>query len=754
MPEFVRTYIERYINSAWDDISSYVVGDIEGEYFIATPEPDDLLATVGELSLVIDNASGNFSPNTNFQRGTPIRVRTVYEGSSVTKFTGVILKIEPDTYTWGDQYCRVRCANWMQYAVDHPMTTPQIQNNITADEAVTYLLGQMDKQPDDVVLHEGRNTFSLVFDLVRKESRAYSELNKIALSEFAPIYMRGDGTLVVESADTRNGNRQLTTIPVRRSQSPAILSQPSGTVICTAGGIPILASNRFSPNLASGTYQPFDKSVENGDALKNRAIFTSHPTQVDASPILLWQLDVDNLTFSTFETRTFEGPYTNPTTNQKINAFDIQPLVTGTHYRLSDKDDVVDQSGQLVITEDFGADKWKLTVFNNGVKGILRYLKIYGYGIYPLNPISSPVSVTGSTSSYGVVEMAVDQVYQSDPLEGQRLAEIVTDDEKQPRNRLLSVTFDASLTPEMMQASQYMDAGDLTYVINQKNAIDTYAYIRGKRFVISPAGWVTEQWYLKETDNLYKGLKMTALRYTSLNSAHNGVNFGRSNTFNNVTQKTITGWIRNLGIPANFTPLAKYDGTNGWYFFTAGSGSFLYNHHFTPTDGQWETLTCPMTGSAGIWKHVALTYDSSSDLNVPQFYVDGLLVASVTTAAPNGTADTDADANLVLGNMNYVGWEFLYRHNGYLKDFRMYNRILPQSEIVEMASNPNNYTNVRDGLVWQGPCVKDEDFGNLTGTVLYPSNLIIDNVYGIRGTPHWNIPSGTAFAIRVFDPNF
>jgi hypothetical protein len=752
MSEFVRTYIERNISGSWVDISSYVVNDIELEYLISSPDADNQLAGIGRLSLVMNNGDGSFSPNGNFQRGIGVRVRTVYDGYSKTRFLGKILNLDPDTLEWGDQYVRVTAVDWLHDAANYPSILPTLQEDMTVDDAVAYLLGLMSRQPESVEYKGGRETFDFVFDNLRNQTNAYTELNRLALSEFAPIYLKAGNILVVESADTRSGLRELTKVPLTNTNSGFLLKEDGGYLLQETGG-KIILDQVITPNFASGTVQPIDIEMENGGALTNRGAMKTYPSREDVSSVLLYQLD-SPITISTFGAVTIKGTYADPNGGQPISAKDFEPLTTGTNYVFTDKDNVVDQSTQLVITPNYGSQGFEHRIFNNGEKGVLRQFKIYGIGIYPYNPLETAVNVTGSINTYSVSEMAIDQRYQDDVNASLRIAEIITDDEKEPRNRLLSITFDASSSADLMQASQFMDSGDLTYIKNVKPSLDTYAYIRGRKTIITLGGVIVEKWYLKEMDSLRKGLKPVALRYTSLNSAQNGVDFGRSSTFDDLDQKTLSGWIYNLGIPANFPPFSKYDGVNGWYFFGAGSGSMLYNHHFTPTDGQWETDGMVLSGSAGHWKHVALTYDRTSDANVPSFYVDGLLVVSHASGNPVGTSDTDADANLVLGNFNYPGFQFIYRHNGYLKDMRIYNRILSPSEIALIAANPNNYLTVPDGLVFQAPTVKTEDYGNLTGSVLYPNNLLIDNVYSIRGTPHWYVPSGTAFALKAYDPNF
>lgn len=764
MTELVRTYIERYITGSWSDISNYVVGDIEIEYLISSPDEDTKIASVGRMSMVMNNASGNFSPNRNFQRGTKIRVRTVYDGTSKNRFIGTIRKIDPDTLEWGDQYVRVDCVDWMQFAVDYPSIVLALQEDIKVNEAVAYLLSLMSVQPESVTYYVGRETFDFTFDNTRRATQIYTELSRLALSEFSNIYLRAGNVLVVESANTRNGTRELTTVPVSPSNLHSILSDPNGGLQLRdeETGFVILADEIISPNLVSGTFQPINIEIENGNALANRVVAKTYPTREDTDSVLLFQLD-SPITLPSYGYIGIRGNYADPNGGAPISAKDFDPMVTGTNYIFVDKSHTVDLSTQLRIVTRYGSQSFEHVVINTGEKGVLTKYEIYGIGIYPYNPVSSPVMVTGSVSSYSISEMTIDQRYQDDVNAGTRIAESIADDEKEPRNRVLSVTFDASASSDLMQASQYMDSGDLTWVRNVKPAIDTYAYIRGKKVTISPAGYITETWYLKEMDSLRNGLRMIALKFSGRNSSKNVVDYGLFGSHNVTGSHTwaCKFWMKDGPSQA---PLMSKTDVNATYnvsndiFMDDSNYTLSFDRAFVTSGGnyalgRWDMPSGTLSGLQNSWHHVAVTYDDIAE-HTPKMYLDGVLKTLTTVNAPTGTAYDYSTAPLMIGNLNVVGAQVPYNYNGYIKDVRIYGRELSQEEIRLLASNHREYLSVQDGLVFQGPCVKSEDYGGITGTMLYPTTKLIDNVYGVRGTSSWNFPSGTLWAMLAYDPDF
>jgi hypothetical protein len=768
MTELARTYIERFVTGSWANISSYVVGDIEIEYLIS-PDEDVKIASAGHLQMTMNNSSGNFSPNRYFQRGTKIRVRTVYDGVSKTRFIGTIKKVDPDTLEWGDQYVRVDCVDWMQFAIDYPSIVLELQEDIRANEAVAYLLSLMSIQPESVTYYEGRETFDFTFDNARKASQIYTEMSRLALSEFAPIYLRAGNVLVVESATTRNGTRELTDFPAGADHLHSILSDPNGglQIRDEQTNFVVLADERVVPNFASGTFQPIDIEIENGDALTNRVVAKSYPTREDNSPVLLFKLDV-NLTIGTYGTYTLRGNYADPNGGAPISAKNFVTMVTGTHYIFKNKDGTVDQSTQIQIIPNYGSQYFEHRIINRGKMGKFTKFQIYGIGVYPYNPVSSPAMVTGSVNSYSISETTIDQRYQNDVNAGVRIAEMITDDEKEPRNRALSVTFDASLSPELMQASQYMDSGDLTWVKNVKPAVDTYAYIRGKKSIISPAGLITETWYLSEMDSLRNGLRMVALKFSGLSNSKNVVDFGAYNSHNVTGSHT---WMCRFWMqdgPSQAALISKTDVDASFnvpndIFMDGINQTLSFDRAFSINDnyatGRWDMPSGTLSGLQNAWHHVAVTYDDLAD-STPKMYLDGTSRELTTVNRPTGTALDYSDAPLMIGNLNVVGAQVPYNFNGYIKDVRIYSRELSRDEIVLIASNHRDYLSVPDGMVFQAPCVKSEDYSGITGTVLYPTNKLIDNVFGVRGTPSWNFASGTSsyygatYALKAYNPDF
>ena len=98
---------------------------------------------------------------------------------------------------------------------------------------------------------------------------------------------------------------------------------------------------------------------------------------------------------------------------------------------------------------------------------------------------------------------------------------------------------------------------------------------------------------------------------------------------------------------------------------------------FATTAGSW---TVPITENA--WHHVVVVYTLNVS-NTPVVYVDGTLATVTVSAAPSGTAPSDA-TNLNIGNNNSSTRNWA----GQIAYVRAWDRLLNQSEVTNLNKNP------------------------------------------------------------------
>ncbi|MEQ1829467.1 MAG: DUF2341 domain-containing protein, partial [Pirellula sp.] len=117
---------------------------------------------------------------------------------------------------------------------------------------------------------------------------------------------------------------------------------------------------------------------------------------------------------------------------------------------------------------------------------------------------------------------------------------------------------------------------------------------------------------------------------------------------------TVAAWIRptgwgenNLGRIADKS--SSTAGGNGWSLYLDGNdGSVVFEFGFSTTLGKWKTAAS--TVSLNAWQHIAVTYDSTSNVNNPKIFINGIEVSATEVSTPSGTPHSDAAQDLVIGN--------------------------------------------------------------------------------------------------------
>jgi hypothetical protein len=151
-----------------------------------------------------------------------------------------------------------------------------------------------------------------------------------------------------------------------------------------------------------------------------------------------------------------------------------------------------------------------------------------------------------------------------------------------------------------------------------------------------------------------------------------------SNTNFDAAQGTITFWMRSSGVVTN-------SGNEGAMLVDqrTSSGAVIVQHDdgtlfFQTAPSSKNALSSNAKVSDDHWHHIAVVYDQS-DTGTVSIYVDGLIDAS---QANNGAWSWPTGQEVELGKSHDTYWRGF---NGYLDDFRIYNRVLTDTEVGSIA---------------------------------------------------------------------
>ena len=172
-----------------------------------------------------------------------------------------------------------------------------------------------------------------------------------------------------------------------------------------------------------------------------------------------------------------------------------------------------------------------------------------------------------------------------------------------------------------------------------------------------------------------------------------------SSLLSNLSKMTISVWVKpnslggSNGI-SNERILTKSSLTAkrfGFHINPEGGVGFLFG--FSGSVGSWKTA--PNTVSLNTWHHIVVTYDSSSLINVPIIYIDGVVQNVTEFIKPVGVPVTDNSILFIGDNPNADGSISTKAYNGTLDQLRIYNRMLSSTEVqnIYQTENPS------DGMV-------------------------------------------------------
>lgn len=147
-----------------------------------------------------------------------------------------------------------------------------------------------------------------------------------------------------------------------------------------------------------------------------------------------------------------------------------------------------------------------------------------------------------------------------------------------------------------------------------------------------------------------------------------------------------TGASVSVWINTNSGTNSRIVDKTGWLFLPletlSGTCNIRLTHQFSTTNGHWTTTARPIT--FGQWHHVVVTYNNSSTANDAIIYVDGVPAAISETSTPAGTRVSDASGSFVIGDRLSTGRTF----DGSMSDFRVYDRILSDVEVMSLYTDP------------------------------------------------------------------
>jgi len=491
----------------WVEITKDAILDQKASYGIFGDKPTDRVASTGSFEFILRNDSSAiwgencylpFSPNfVNFKIGAAFRVKISYDGQTYVKFFGHIARIEVDSTSLKTSRLKITALDWFDYAAVHAVNLPSVDYNKRIDEVAQTIVSAMPIQPLSTQYYQGADVFPTVFDSVSANTKATSELAKIAISEMGYIYIKRDKTngeqFVVESRHTRSLNKDLPKLPVGNPFSGHVLLEIGDSLLLEDGGYLLLDETQDSW-INSGVVSV---GVSYGDNLLNRIRVSVYPRQVDTIEKVLFSLS-SPISLAVGETKVFKGTFRDPSGgSSKVNGIDMVVPVAFTDYRMytNPNGTGTEITADLDVVAQYGAEGVEYTLTNNSLMtGYVTKLQARGKGVYLYDQIEYKASDTPSISTYGEYPLKVDMKYQADTTTAVAVAKNLLQQNKEPKLVLNKISFLANQSDLLLQAFLNLDVGDLVYLADPSAGIDGYFHIQAVEYILSPGGIIQFSW--------------------------------------------------------------------------------------------------------------------------------------------------------------------------------------------------------------------------------------------------------------------
>jgi len=738
-PVYPERKFEVYINSDWTEITSDVIGDVFAKWGISDNSPFSRIADTGFMDIVLDNSTRKYSPNSTapldgWELGVPFKLSFVFDGNSYVRFFGYVKTI--DLGSFGSKFCKLKIVDWFDYSAEHPLGVIHTLLDKTADEVIDAIVSSMPIRPANTSYDVGNINFPAVFASVSSGSKAYSEFNKIALSEFGYVYLKKDKVsgemLVLENSTHRTGMTAIQQVTKTMGDSGKYKNHSSGFYKNHVGGY--FKRTELEDLVIDNTM--IDLEYAYGDKILNEVTVRAYPKLIDTTNVVL---------FSTFEaiylasgqTKVFNGLYADRINGYEVNALTssmIQPVAT-TDYLFNANSDGsgANLTASLAISANYGSASVTYTAKNNSTSGgyILAGLKARGHGIYSPNPIEHVENDSVSYNKYGYKTEEVDQVYNANLDYIKRSVKSIIDEYKTPKTILNKITMLGNSSNFSVSSFLLADVGSLIRVKSDYENIDCLYFIQGVEFTVTAGGAIQYSYIVKEFFSLILGLELVTAKLNVRTFTNNeAIIYDNMEHLDNLTTKTLSAWVWLKGNISGHIMGSRSDGAG--YSFMASTGDVTFQQTGkTGFTGVWHVNG--LSNHLYTWMNIAVSRDSSTYTNDPKVYINGVLQTINSTSYPTDNAPDETNTRFSISN-----WTDLALTNamfrGFVKDARVYNKILTDSEVALICSDGPGGTAVTDGLVFQGPCIKSTNSEWLNKPI-DTTKAFTENVYGYLSTP-------------------
>lgn len=452
----------------------------------------DRVAQTGVMTFALNNAADNsagllgyYSPrNSNalsgWIEGIGVRCVVTFNAVPYTVFRGSIDAITPKSGMYGERKVNVACVDWMDEAAKARVKGLAIQINKASSEVFSAILAAVERQPIAKEIGAGIDEYPYSLDnAFDAEVAVLSEFQRLMQSELGRVYVKADGTLVMEGRHTR----------------------PNADVVLT-----LTDSDIYAVDTGRGR-----------EAIVNYSEVAAHPRRVDTAATAQLFLLSNKPAIAIGETYEVTGLFRDPDAKaSRVGGMDMVTPVEGTDYVFNTAEDGSGSviSSQLDVTATYYANSVKFEITNNGpFDGYLTTLQCRGKGIYAYEAVVAKGESQDSKDQYGEVGTTFDMPYQDDIRVAKDAADFIVQQSKAVYTTVRGVTIIPNRSEEMMLQALTREISDKLVVQETVTGTDSFTppgeteaitptsfFINAVRLQIYERGIMRCRWTLEPAD--------------------------------------------------------------------------------------------------------------------------------------------------------------------------------------------------------------------------------------------------------------
>jgi len=429
------------IGQGWTDITPDTRASdlpLKWERGIKGTSPLDRVAGIGTCTFGLNNHANNslqresaYSPGhancrRGFQIGAGVRValirNTAGVETTVYHWRGRLDVIKPKPGSNQNRLVSCQAVDFIDELARFKLAGIPTQINKRSNELFATLIAAMPRQPAAVEAPEGIDTFPFAFDNIRDGATGLSECQRIALSELALIYPKGDST-------------------------------SGGTLVC---------ESRRTRGRAAANVQVFDNTMHAMEVSRkrgniiNRAQVITHPRKVGASATVVLAELQSKPAIAAGETLSIRLRYRDPDqTAARVGGTDMQPLVAGTDWAVNSASDGTgtNLTSGCSATASFDGAEVEVAITNNsGLSGYITKIAPRGRPLLDYEPATVQAEDPASQITYGDNVMRLDMQYQSDQVVASGAAQYIVGLYKDDVTNVDRFGFLANASAELLDA--------------------------------------------------------------------------------------------------------------------------------------------------------------------------------------------------------------------------------------------------------------------------------------------------------------